>query len=233
MWTGKYPSQKILEKERNKIGDAVSWQREYLLQIIPDDDQVVELGWIKYYEEIPDLKSRDFKYVAITVDPAISEKSSADYTAIINAYVFGYGRDLKIYILPNPINKRMGFPKTIEEIRNQYDHFQNQGTVVRAFIEEVAFQKAISQQLTIEGYKIEGLGVRGDKRIRLSLTTPFIQNGQILFPKQGVDMLINQLVGFGAEKHDDLVDAFSLLFSGVFQNQKKRARAWDHKPEGW
>ncbi|MEN9881393.1 MAG: hypothetical protein RLZZ308_576, partial [Candidatus Parcubacteria bacterium] len=33
----------------------------------------------------------------------------------------------------------------------------------------------------------------------------------VKFPKQGCEELIEQLVGFGVEKHDDLADAFSLL----------------------
>lgn len=36
-----------------------------------------------------------------------------------------------------------------------------------------------------------------------------IQRGIILFPKKGAEQLISQLVGFGVEKHDDLVDALT------------------------
>jgi hypothetical protein len=32
-----------------------------------------------------------------------------------------------------------------------------------------------------------------------------------VFPRQGAEDLINQLVNFGIERHDDLADAFSLL----------------------
>ena len=63
-----------------------------------------------------------------------------------------------------------------------------------------------------EGFSAEGISLNGqDKRGRLMLTTALLQNGQILFPEKGAEELIRQLVGFGAEKHDDLVDAFSLL----------------------
>jgi hypothetical protein len=50
-----------------------------------------------------------------------------------------------------------------------------------------------------------------DKRARLALTSHAVQSGQVLFPRQGAEDLINQLVNFGIEKHDDLADAFSLL----------------------
>lgn len=32
----------------------------------------------------------------------------------------------------------------------------------------------------------------------------------VLFPETGCERLIEQLVGFGVEKHDDLVDAFTM-----------------------
>jgi len=35
------------------------------------------------------------------------------------------------------------------------------------------------------------------------------------FPRHGCEELLNQLFGFGAEKHDDLVDALVWLILGV------------------
>lgn len=34
---------------------------------------------------------------------------------------------------------------------------------------------------------------------------------KVFFPKQGAEELIQQLVYFGVEKHDDLVDAFTIV----------------------
>jgi len=38
-----------------------------------------------------------------------------------------------------------------------------------------------------------------------------IRSGKVLFPKKGTEDLIQQLVYFGVEKHDDLVDAFTMV----------------------
>jgi hypothetical protein len=58
----------------------------------------------------------------------------------------------------------------------------------------------------------EAVKVKGqDKRARLALTSHAVQSGQVVFPRQGAEDLINQLTNFGIEKHDDLADAFSLL----------------------
>ena len=44
-----------------------------------------------------------------------------------------------------------------------------------------------------------------------------MQQGRILFPLHGAERLIEQIIGFGVEKHDDLVDAFTLLVLQLLQ----------------
>ena len=45
-------------------------------------------------------------------------------------------------------------------------------------------------------------------------------NGGVLFPKHGAKKLIDQIIGFGVEKHDDMVDAFTLLVLNVIKKHK-------------
>ena len=45
---------------------------------------------------------------------------------------------------------------------------------------------------------------------------------KVLFPEHGAEPLILQLIGFGVEKHDDLVDAFSLLLGQIIEKDNKR-----------
>jgi len=59
-----------------------------------------------------------------------------------------------------------------------------------------------------------------DKRSRLAVISQFIQDGTILFPKQGAEELIQQLIGFGVEKNDDLVDALTLLVNKILEDNK-------------
>jgi len=46
-----------------------------------------------------------------------------------------------------------------------------------------------------------------------------VQSGKVLFPKKGAERLIEQLVHFGMEKHDDLADAFAILLAGIQENK--------------
>jgi len=43
----------------------------------------------------------------------------------------------------------------------------------------------------------------------------------ILFPRKGAEALINQLVNFGKEKHDDLADAFVCLVTKMINRDHK------------
>ncbi|MDD4901732.1 MAG: phage terminase large subunit [Patescibacteria group bacterium] len=226
-WTGKFKNMDEIEIERKKIANESSWQREYLLRIISDQERVVHPEWIHYYDEIPNdyetqTKEDRFRFHGTGIDLAISEKESADYTAMVSAEMFGAEEFFRIYILPNPLNQRLTFPKTVETVRELIE-LNSSYKKNRIFIEGVGYQQALIQLLQKDidnvyktwgepkRLKIEDYIPKGDKRARLAAISPYIQNGKILFPKHGAEELINQMVNFGKEKHDDLVDAFTCL----------------------
>jgi len=217
LWPGKFPTQKEIEEERKKVTDDAAWSREYCLKIISDSDRVVYPEWIQHYEKLSSKSMKDYKYVWTGVDLAISEKDTADYTSMVSAQIHGYGKDLKIYILPNPVNERLPFPQQVERVAS-LSRFLGNGIPTKMFIEEVAYQTALIQESRLRGIPVEGVRLPGDKRAKLSLTTHLIQDGKILFPKHGAEELIQQLTGFGVEKHDDLADAFVILIHKAMED---------------
>jgi phage terminase large subunit-like protein len=78
-------------------------------------------------------------------------------------------------------------------------------------VENVQAQDFLVQELKRQLLPVMGVRPQGDKRERLSLASKFVFNGNVLFPRQGAEELIRQLIGFGLERHDDLADAFSML----------------------
>ncbi len=212
LWPGRFPDQKAIEKLKKKVGNEEAWCREYLLMIISNADRVIHPGWIKYYDQLPKNYEEYLEFIATGVDLAISKAETASKTATVSAGILSSENgDFKIYIFPNPINERLTFPEIIERLERLSTTLgKRQQTFL--YIEEVGFQKAVIQQLNKEGFHAEGVKVLGrDKRARLALTSHLIQNGTILFPRDGAKELIQQLVNFGKEKHDDLADAFSIL----------------------
>ncbi len=209
-WPGKYPTLADIEVERKKSGNEYAWQREYLLHIIPDEDQVIHPDWIHLYDELPPT-TKNFINIAVGVDLAVSQKETADYTAIVSGILTGYEENFCLYILPHPINKRLTFPETIEQIKAVHNANKTIYSHVEILVEDVGYQKAVIQQLTHDVFEVEGIRVSGDKRSRLMTVSALLQQGKIKFARHGCEELIRQIVGFGTERHDDLVDAFTIV----------------------
>ena len=72
---------------------AIAWQREMLLKIVAEEDQIITPEDIHYYDEAP-------KGIAAIkghgIDLAISQKESADYTTNVSGDVF-YAEDKPPY----------------------------------------------------------------------------------------------------------------------------------------
>lgn len=229
LWPGKYPDQNTLDEQKKTVGDEQAWAREYLLTIISDLDQVIQPGWIQYYDELP---SDGLRYTTIGIDLAISERDTADCTAMIPARVYGHGEDMKIYILPNIVNHRMAFPKTIAKVQELYEAVGGRSHSTELLIEDVGYQGALPQQLQKMNYPARSYKIHGqDKHARLTLAGYPVQNGTVLFPRKGAEQLIQQIVYFGVEKHDDLADAFSMLVNDTVERNRNKLRTWSIKPE--
>ena len=219
-WPGKFPDQNALMEFKKNVPSEIDWMREYLLKIMPEDGQEILPEWIHYYDEIPHDK-KAYRHTLTGVDPAATEKTYADFTGIVSARIFGYGPDLKIVILPNPINRKMGFPEAVAELKRLYD-FKDGGKSRRILVEGYGYQKVLAQMLVSIGIPAqETIPLGMDKRARLRMTSQFISTGRIVFPRHGAEELINQLVYFGAEKHDDLVDAFTLVVYQALEEMKR------------
>jgi predicted phage terminase large subunit-like protein len=225
LWLGKYPDQDSINAEKKKLGDLAAWSREYLLKIISDSERAVHPNWIHYYDKLPPSRSddrlTDLQYIGIAVDLAISEKESADYTAIVCGAVYGREENMKIYILPDSINKRMDFPTAKRTAADIYTDYRDCGYPVKLWFDNTSFQEAFGQDLKYLGVEAEGCSTQGsDKRTRLSMTTHLMKEGRLLFPRTGAKPLITQLIGFGVEKHDDLADAYTILASMAMKYNK-------------
>lgn len=219
LWPEKYPTQADIDTLRKSVPSPQAWQREYMLQIISTDDQVVRPEWIQTYRSL--THDMDYRYAASGVDPAISEKETADYTAIVSGFVCGRKNNMKIYIVRDPLNERMDFPKSLEKIKIMSKMLGN-GAPAQLFIEGVAYQKSLIEQLKAEGFPAREYRPQGsDKRARLSLVSNLIQTGRVLFPETGAEKLIAQITGFGIERHDDLMDAFCILVLSVLEQESR------------
>jgi predicted phage terminase large subunit-like protein len=212
LWPGKFPTQESLEDFKKTVINPISWQREYLLKIVPDEFQVIHREYVKYYEELPS-DTGQYCFIVMGIDPAVSEKDKADFSAIVSGLVV-YNHHIdesKMYILPNIVNERLQTPDLLDYIKSICKQNKKTYETIKIVVESNAFQQSIVQFLQRDGYsECEGRKSSEDKRTRLASVSYQIKIGSILFPKIGSERLITQMVGLGVEKHDDMVDAFTL-----------------------
>ncbi|MCX6740935.1 MAG: hypothetical protein NTY61_00855 [Candidatus Parcubacteria bacterium] len=219
-WPGKYPTLDDVEKAKQRLGSESAWQREYLLKIVPDDERIIQPDWIKYYKELPSEKSDDYRFVLTAIDLAISQNESADKTAMVSAKVFGWDKNLRIYILPDPVNERLTTLKAQERAELLSMTLGN-GTPTKLIVENVAYQAAFIEMMNQRNIPTEKFDLQGqDKTARLSLAASLVQSGKVQFPEAGAEELINQLVNFGFQRYDDLADAFAMLILETIEQTK-------------
>lgn len=226
-WKGKYRSQEALDAQKKKVR-YTAWMREYLLKVIPPEGQVIKDEWIQYYDEVPEpvyatdpktkkktLLDNPILSAGVGNDLAISKKETADFTTFVAAVMALLEKRAHIFILPHPINQRLNFQETISTAKSQYASISNRYAAPMFFVEDVAYQKVATEMMRAAGIPANPVKVGTDKRTRLLLVAPFVEDGTVKFPRTGCEDLIAQLTGFGIEEHDDLVDAFVHLVLGI------------------
>lgn len=223
LWPEKYPDQESLDALRKELMSEKSWQREFKLMLVPEDGQVVDPLWIRSYHDIPSDRKPVALYVG--VDLAISKKSYADYTAMVPILVCTKGDEFYLYILPEIVHKRINFVETCEEIKLLNYKLESKYSLTPEFlIESVAYQDAVVQQLKDSQVNVQGVKPQGEKRERLSLSTTPMKEERVFFPFGKAKKLIQELLHFGVERHDDLADAFSMTVLEIVVNRKPKKK---------
>ena len=231
-WPGMFPTIAAVEEFKQGIGNEISWQREYLLKHVPEADQIIKPEDISYYEAVPTQNYwENNEWVEIVkgrkgvgIDLAISQKDSADYTAIVQGQVIHsvvgqFDREVIIYIDPSLINERLGFHETMQRVK-AINQASNGSKVF--FVESVGYQQAAIEEMKRQHLYVVPMRPDGDKISRLHILEIYIKNGKVVFPKKGCEQLIQQLTYFGMEPHDDLVDALAYLVLGLIEHGVSR-----------
>ena len=207
-WPAMYPTAQSL-KDRERDMGAIPWQREMLLKIVAEEDQIIKPEDIHYYDEKPtglaSIKGHG-------IDLAISQKENADYTAIVSGEVFYVDNAPKIFIRPHPYNEHVTFHNFLLKVREIPGELKGANLF---FVEDVAYQKAAIQEMERLMIPVVAMKPQGDKRARLQVVAPYIKNGTVLFPRSGCEELLGQIFNLGVESHDDLNDAMVYLLQGL------------------
>jgi len=202
------------EKKKVEGGSLIgmrAWQREYLLRLVPEEGQIIKDEWIRKYDNV----SGEIVAKGTGMDLAISKKATADYTAAVSGKLTILNEEPKIYIMPNPLNERLSGFETTQRAMAISKALGGERELTPLWVEDVAYQRMQIEAMERAGLPVTGIKVSTDKRARLMTIASYVQNGTVLFPKEGCEDLILQLTGFGVEQYDDLTDAFVYCIQGL------------------
>lgn len=219
-WPGMYPDKEAILKKKLEIGNEFVWQREYMQNVIDHELQIVKREHIHYYDPATELP-KNFDYRIISADLSVKDKERNDKTAIVLAHVCTESEDQTIYLLPNIVNERMLFPESVQRLRLLAKTHPG-----RLVVENVGAHDFMVQRLDELGVNAEGYTPGTDKFTRLAVISPMISSGRIKFPHTGAEQLVDQTVGFGIERYDDLVDALTMLVLFVLEHGSNDGMVW-------
>ena len=208
-WKGLYPDMDAIEAKKSEVmmsGEGlgpVIWAREYLLIDADEEDMVLSRDDIIYYPD--EWLQKKALASGVGVDFAISQKQTADYTAMCKAMdVKNEEGERRLLIMKNNVQKRMSFEDTIKKAV-ELNEIMPQGT--KFYPEKVMYQEAAIEIMKKNGLNCVPQKASADKKSRIESACFYIKSGRVMFPRTGAEDVIDNLCGFGIEEHDDLADA--------------------------
>ena len=190
-------------KERERKMGSLLFRQEYMNEPITESEQLVKEAWL-IFKPRPILATLD-RYTAI--DPAISKKTTADYTAVATV---GKGKEGGKLTLIDMVRDHLSINEQVKLVLGKYQTWKP----LAVGVETVAYQEALKQELDRIGAEqgiyppTQELDVDGDKVRRFMRIQPLIQNGTIEFADDLPEEFKEELLAFPHGEHDDMVDAF-------------------------
>lgn len=224
-------NKEFLENKKKVMGSYL-FANQYLNRVIPDDEQDFKKDWLKYYHFLPQEK-----HTFITIDPAISLNEGADFTAFCVVHV---DPDNNWYV-QHANRAKITATQTVELIFELFDKYKP----MIIGVEAIAYQQALIHFLTqemrrrnvtlpLKEIKSSRLDLEGGKKkapskfMKIRSLVPRFEWGQI-FLNQGLSDFEIEYSSFPRGRHDDILDALSMI--GEIAFAPKSVRRFNREPE--
>ncbi len=202
VWPERWPRER-LEARRQEVGEA-AFARGYRLVSVADDEVPIRAEWVKFWTE-----EAECERVVLSVDPAVSERSGADRSALV---ALGRTAANEVRVL-EAVARRVATPALVELIGELDRRWRPE---VILFESNAAFAGVRDLLVRHAGFgpKIKSVVQTRDKVSRAHALSVPVQNGCFRLRGRsgsrvhgGQQELFDEMTAFPFAAHDDLLDA--------------------------
>lgn len=227
-----WPEHRSLEKLRAMRDDpsdqdfigSITFAQEYQHKPFSGEDAIIQPDWIKECEpsQVPDKHTRLAR--VLTIDPAASERQTADFTAMIVADLYTDGN---VYIRAIR-NQRTSPSVTADTVRELDEIYKPQVIGIEKGALGLVFRDLL------EGLPVIGLEPDKDKVRRLLAVSRFFEAGRVYTVKNihNGQAFREQLIEFPKGTHDDMVDAAAYAVRLLFVEGENQVSSKDFQTAG-
>jgi|26BtaG_2_1085354.scaffolds.fasta_scaffold02760_6 predicted phage terminase large subunit-like protein len=216
LWVNYWTVERLEEKRKEMAiegrGDA-AFHQEYFNEPVPEDDQEFRKSMFRYFNDYQ-LKHKIMKnpYKAfIALDPAISKKNRADFTALVAVLV----NQLNEFYIVEIIRERFNPIETIKALIAMYERWKPE----KVGIETVSYQKSLvyfideirKKKSSLWDINIHELKVDLDKERKIRSLQPRYAIGNVYHRENSetTRLLEEELLRFPRGATDDVIDALA------------------------
>jgi len=202
LWPERFPITELPSVERGEISSR-SFSALYSGRPQPAEGAIFKASWFEHrYDELPPLKM-----VVTGADCAAKTGVGNDFSAIVTI-----GSDGKNYCVVDVVRERLEFADLARRLVSVCHRHKAE----KVYIEDASSGTPLVQELRrTTNLPIIGIPPRGTKVARAEAVSGLFEAGKVRLPKDApwLDIFIDEFLRFPAGKHDDQVDATSLVLS--------------------
>ena len=209
-WPEKWPLEEI-EREREDfalLGHTDVWYRNKMCLCISPESQKFKREYFKYYDKAPDLHSLN---VYTVVDPAISLKVNADYSAVVTVGVDSSGH----WFVLDVEYGRYDPTTTIDAIFAAVQKWRSLCVGIEIVAYQAALQHFLEKEMPQRGifFRITPLKAAQRKEIRIDTLQPHFALGTVWFKSEAVWLpeIESELLAYPHGARDDVIDALAYV----------------------
>jgi len=216
-WPEMFPIE-VLSSWQKELG-PVSFSSQYLSSPIDTQGNYLKRSWLSWYDW--NDRPLEFEKVVSFIDPAASQKNSADFFCMVTAGLY----DKKIYLL-SLIRTKAPLEIQVELIRDVYAVWAPEVIVIEVGGPQLYFYNHVKENTMFNIQETDKNWHRSDKKIKFESAGAHFNAGRALLPgykdelerwqpTEEFSIFVEEWVSFPDAPHDDTLDGVAGVLTSI------------------